>query len=141
MRRANITALVGGLLVILAVPTLALAQRVPVDFSAQVGGNTAEVMVKTATVTYMPSASATPGTSTALAGRRALEIQNNGPNDLWCAIGTALAPPAPVISKARRIPALGGVWNPDLGSGVLVACVAAVADQVTGAATSVSEVK
>jgi hypothetical protein len=85
---------------------------------------TTEVLVLT-TATAMPAASL----------RRFIEIQNLGPNDIFCAGSSAGA----VVNKARRISANGGTWNYTAGDRVW--CVAASANQVTGAATIVSEIK
>jgi hypothetical protein len=63
-----------------------------------------------------------------------VEIQNLGPNDIWCAVdGT------PVATKSRKIAASGGTWSLDLNAGVAINCLASTANQVTGAATIVSE--
>jgi hypothetical protein len=71
------------------------------------------------------------------AGTRGLEIFNNGPNKIWCALsgdaGTA------VSTKSRPISA-GASWSVDALSFQAIYCLADTADQVTGAATIVSEV-
>ena len=64
---------------------------------------------------------------------KGIEIYNNGPNDIFCATGTAA-----VLNKARKIPA-GGSWSLAISRNVQVNCIAATANQVTGAATIVTE--
>lgn len=83
---------------------------------------TTEVLVLT-TPTAMPKVSF----------RRAIEIQNLGPNDIFCAGSSAGA----VVNKARRIEANGGTWW--FTAADQVWCIAASAAQVSGAATIVSE--
>ena|SRR5688500_10597495 len=68
--------------------------------------------------------------------RRAVEIQNLGPNPIFCALGdSSLA----VLNKARRI-AAGDAWALDAPSSQRIWCITS-ANQVTGAATIVSEVR
>lgn len=105
-----------------------------VSIAAVSAGKTTEVLV-------VASAGGTTVPTTALAGRKAIEIQNLGPNPIFCtADGTA-----PVANKARRIDALGTTaqpaWSIDAGPAIVVKCIAATADQVTGAATIVTEVR
>lgn len=107
------------------------------DASAQFSGATTEVLVDNTTQTAMP---ATP-----LARRRAIEIQNLGPNAIFCAVGPVGTPPTAVLTKSRRIEAATATssdkWSIDLGPNVIVRCLAATADQVTGAATIVTELR
>lgn len=107
------------------------------DASAQFSGITTEVMVDNTTQTAMP---ATP-----LSRRRAIEIQNLGPNPIYCAVGPVSTPPTAVLTKSRRIEAATGSssdkWALDIGPNVIVRCLAATADQVTGAATIVTELR
>ena len=133
------------LFVLALVPTVALAQWVyqgpgspsstpwSVDAAAKFTGATTEVLVLNATQTAMPT--------TPLAGRRAIEIQNLGPNAIYCAIGPAATLPTAVLLKSRQIAAAGGVWAVDLNDKIIVRCLAATANQVTGAATIVTEVR
>jgi len=100
-----------------------------VSAAAYSAGITTESLVSASVATTVPSS--------ALIGRRAVEIQNLGPNAIYCALGGT----APVVSKTRAIAASGGVWAIDLGAGVIVKCLAATADQVTGAATITTEVR
>lgn len=103
------------------------------DSSAKFTGATTEVLVLNLTQTAMPT--------TPLAGRRAIEIQNLGPNAIYCAIGPASTPPTAVLLKSRQIAASGGVWAIDLNDKIIVRCLVATANQVTGAATIVTEVR
>jgi hypothetical protein len=75
----------------------------------------------------------TPTALPVLRYRRIFEVQNLGPNDIFCAGSSAGA----VANKARRIAANGGAWS--FSGGDAVWCVAATANQVTGAATITSE--
>lgn len=69
-----------------------------------------------------------------VAARREVVIQNNGPNAIWCAVGqSALA----VLTKSTKISAGATLI---LTTKSIVYCRAATADQVTGAATTVTEV-
>jgi hypothetical protein len=79
-------------------------------------------------------ASAAVRVDAGMPNRRWIEIQNLGPNTISCAFSSAGA----VVTKARAI-ATGGVWSPPAPSVMKVYCRSAVADQVTGAATIVSE--
>lgn len=69
-------------------------------------------------------------------GRDSVEVFNNGPNTIWCAFSSAGA----VATKARPI-ATNGSWVVDAKYRVRIWCVASTANQVTGAATIVSEIK
>lgn len=82
-----------------------------------------EVLVLT-TTTVMPRLKTSQG----------FEIQNLGPNPIWCAFGVAA-----VANKARLIAANGGSWSAGVTGYVLVNCIAGTANQVTGAATIISE--
>lgn len=66
--------------------------------------------------------------------RKSIEILNLGPNSIFCAFTSADA----VVNKSRRI-ASGSSWSLDLRWQQRVYCIAATADQVTGAATVVTE--
>lgn len=97
---------------------------------ALAGTFTNEVLVLNATSTLM---------TTTLLSRRAIEIQNIGPNAIYCAVVAAAASSAEaVLTKSRRISA-GDSWPLDLLPGRFIYCRAATADQVTGAATIVTE--
>lgn len=63
-------------------------------------------------------------------------IQNNGPNAIWCGLGASTNA---VLNKSLKIPASGGFWAATVAPGVKIYCIAASADQVTGAATNFME--
>jgi hypothetical protein len=71
---------------------------------------------------------------TAVSGRKAIELQNLGPNDIFCSLTSAA-----VLNKSRRIDKSGGSWALDVGDTIPVCCIAATANQVTGAATIVTQ--
>lgn len=96
-----------------------------VNAAAQTNGRTTEVLVGI-------TSTATP--SPALLGRRSIEVQNLGPNPIFCALNA----PA-VLNKSRQI-TTNSSWDIDLGPGVVVNCICSVL-QVTGAATIVTEVR
>lgn len=91
---------------------------------------TAEVLVLNSAATAVPAS--------ALSGRKAIEIQNLGPNAIYCRCdGTN-----PVVSKARKLDASGGLFSIDCDDTACACkCIAATADQVTTAATIVTEIK
>lgn len=80
--------------------------------------------------------SAATRVDTGLTGRRGIEIQNIGPNAIYCAVGASADA---VLTKARRLNA-GETWALDIPVPNTVYCKAATADQVTGAATIVTEI-
>lgn len=128
----------------LALPFATLAQTVTnqgqgnrmaedwvVNQSARFVGKTTEVAV-----TNAAGGSAVP--ATALFKRKAIEIQNNGPNPIYCTVDGSL----PVaLSNGRWIAASGGIWSIDAGPGIAVKCIAGTAAQVSGAATMVTELR
>lgn len=69
-------------------------------------------------------------------GRQGIEIQNLGPNAIYCQprVSTGL-----VVNKGRKI-VNGEAWGFIAGANVPVYCIAATANQVTTAATIVTEV-
>lgn len=75
-----------------------------------------------------------------LVGRRSVEVQNLGPNPIYCAVVAASTDSADaVLTKSRRV-ANGEAWALDLPPGRFLYARAATADQVTGAATIVTEI-
>lgn len=91
-----------------------------------------EVLVSNATETLLDSSPP--------AFRRSIEIFNLGPNPIWCAVGKKEAAPATlVVNKCRRIGTYEA-WQLDLEAGNRVWALADTADQVTGAATIVTEI-
>ena len=99
-----------------------------VSTASDTTGATTEVLVLNATDTAMPT--------TPLAGRRGLEIQNLGPNAIYCSLTAA---GSPVLTKSRMIPAVSGSWSAPFGPNIVVECRAATADQATGNASVVTE--
>jgi hypothetical protein len=93
--------------------------------AAQTSSTQTEVLVLT-TSTLVPG--------TGLSGRRAVEVQNIGPYSIYCSPGT------PTASKSRKI-ATGESWAIDASDAVVLRCLADTANQVTGAATIVTEIK
>jgi hypothetical protein len=76
-------------------------------------------------------------TLTDFPGRRVLELQNLGPNPIYCTMdGTSPV----VLSNGRRI-LPGDSWVLAIGTGLVVKCIAATAAQVSTAATMVTELK
>jgi hypothetical protein len=71
-----------------------------------------------------------------LAGRKAIAIQNRGPNSIFCAVADSTKA---VVNKSWEI-ASGGWFSIPISS-VPIYCIAATANQVTGAATITIEVK
>lgn len=92
---------------------------------------TNEVLVLNATATLL---------TTTLSGRRSVEVQNLGPNAIFCAVSSSTTDStAAVVNKSRKVGA-GEAWALDLPPGRSLYAKAATADQVTGAATVVTEV-
>jgi hypothetical protein len=87
---------------------------------------TAEVLVLASAATEIP----------ALPNRAGIEIQNLGPNAIYCSIDDSTKA---VVTKSRMIAASGGTWALGSSHKHSVWCRAATADQVTGAATIVSQ--
>lgn len=114
---------------------VALGYGTPVNSAAQNGGKTTEVLVDNTTVTLMPA--------TALTRRKAVEIQNLGPNPIYCTVGGET--PLTTGALGRKIAAVTdapmNVWSLDVGAGVVVRCLAGGADQMTTAATQVTELQ
>lgn len=93
--------------------------------SALADGRTSEVLVGT-TATRVPAAT--------LSFRGTMELQNLGPQPIWCAFSQATA----VIGKSRRI-GQGDTWSVN-SQNFTVWCITSVA-QVSSAATIASEVE
>ncbi len=101
------------------------------NIAAQTTGKTTEVVVtSSAGGTYVPT--------TPLAGRRAIEIQNNHPTyTLYCTVdGTA-----PVATTNGRWILPGQAWSLDIGPLILVRCISQTNAQTSGQATMVTEVQ
>lgn len=77
-------------------------------------------------------------TITNLAGRKMIEIQNQGPNPIFCTIdGQA---PASNGTLGRQI-GIGLAWSFPAGDKITIKCIALTAAQVAGACTSITEAK
>lgn len=96
--------------------------------TAKTSSATSEVLVLT-TATAVPAA--------ALAGRKAIEIQNIGPNPIYCRCDGV----APVVKKARKILTDSQMAMDCNETACACQCIAEVAAQVTTAATIVTEIK
>ena len=76
------------------------------------------------------------GTSATLvasrSGHKSVLITNNGPNDIWCSLGTSTGC---TVNKGQVVKAGGGSLSVDDPAAIY--CIASVA-QLTGAATTVS---
>jgi hypothetical protein len=97
--------------------------------SANRAGDTAEVCVTNA---------AGGTTITNLASRKAIELQNLGPNPIYCTVDGG----APLATGAhgRKI-AADSVWSLDAGASITIKCIAATAAQVTAACTMVTQLR
>lgn len=72
--------------------------------------------------------------------RKSIEVLNLGPNTIWIAPGSgSSAPAALVANKCRRLVTGEGAQY-DLSGGRHIWAIAETADQVTGAATVVTEI-
>jgi hypothetical protein len=69
--------------------------------------------------------------------RKGIEVQNLGPGAIFCKVSNST--PTAVLNKARRL-ATNESWAIDLPPGYRISCIAS-ANQVTGAATIVTEVR
>lgn len=103
-----------------------------VNDSASSSGVTTEVLVLNSATTDVP---ATP-----LAGRRSMEIQNLGPNAIFCCLGTAASNCTAAANTSRQI-GVDGTWSLDISDNIEVDCFAATADQLTTNGTIVTEVR
>jgi hypothetical protein len=110
------------ILAALRLPILSLA----VLLSAPMSAYAAEVLVLT---------SATRMDAAPLSGRKGIEIQNNGPNNITCQLRTSTN----LTTVKGRIITPGDVWAVGAVGQTAVYCIATTANQVTGAATTVTE--
>jgi hypothetical protein len=85
-------------------------------------------------VLVISSGSGTMVPTTPMTGRVGIEVQNRGPNSIYCKETSGA-----VVGTSREI-ASGSTWSLDVTELVAINCKAATADQVTGAATIVTEV-
>ena len=100
-----------------------------INASARFGGKSSQVLV-------LSTAGGTAVPATALVGRKAIEIQNLGPNAIYCTVDGS----SPVVTTLGRMIPTNGSWSLDAGPTVAVKCISAVS-QASGAATQVTELK
>lgn len=79
----------------------------------------------------------TPTRITRRVNTRALEIQNLGPNPIFCQLGAVDG--GVFLDKSRKIDT-GDAWQVGAPSQLHTYCIAKTANQLTGAATIVTEV-
>jgi len=103
-----------------------------VDPSAKFAGRTTEVCVTNAV-----GGTATP--TTGFTNRKAIELQNLGPNAIFCTVDGQS--PLATGALGRRVDASGGTWSIDGGRNIAIKCIAATAAQVTPACTQVTELR
>lgn len=133
---------IGLLLIVFVLPLVVVAQTTVsqgngsasvmewrMNVSANRAGDTTEVCVTNA---------AGGTTITRIAGAKAVELQNLGPNAIYCTVDNG----APLATGAhgRKI-AADAVWSLDAGSAVVVKCIAATAAQATPACTMVTQLR
>lgn len=108
-----------------------------VNPAAQFSGLGTDVCVPTSVTTTMPT--------NPLRGRRGVEIQNNGPNALYCAFLNDPVALTTANPNGRVIPGAGNAaWQLDIASAtnLQVKCIAATAAQVASTGcTHVSEIR
>lgn len=97
--------------------------------SANRAGDTAEVCITNA---------AGGTTITNMTSRKAIELQNLGPNSIFCTVGGET--PLATGAMGRKI-AADTVWSLDAGSAITLKCIAASAAQVTPACTMVTQLR
>lgn len=97
--------------------------------SANRAGKSQQVLVLNSAAVAVPA--------TTLTSRKAIEIQNLGPNAIYCTVDGQ----TPVVASLGRQVAAGASWALDAGPSITIKCIAATADQVSGAATQVTEVR
>lgn len=99
-----------------------------------VGGSTAGTSAEALVLTTVGGT-----TVGGLSGRNGITVQNNGPNDIWCAESTTGAV-APVVLKGHKISTGGYSFTWDVTDAVVVKCITTV-NQITLGGTWVSETK
>ena len=129
-----------GFLAIL-LPVLTFAQSSVKTVAGSVTSTTANGGGKSSIVCVTNTAGGTTVPATPLVGRRSIEIQHQGPHPIYCTLdGTA---PKADGTAGRIVYSTPGsnAWPIDVGPGIAITCIAANAAQVSGACTSISEVK
>lgn len=97
---------------------------------------TASAKSSSATSQVLVLTTATPVPAAPLVGRKGLEIQNLGPNPIWCRCDGV----DPVANLARQVDS-DTTWPLDCDSAACVCKCIALVDQVSGNATIVTEIK
>jgi hypothetical protein len=105
------------------------SRALSVNVAARLGGKTSEWCVT----------SASAATLTAFANRKAVEIQNLGPNAIFCTVDGQT--PLSTGALGRKIAATDGTWTLDAGADIVIKCIAAAAPQATPACTQVTELR
>lgn len=128
----------GGSLNVNVTSGVAITGTAAVNPAAQTTAKTTMVIVENVTdggCTTVPASS--------LSGRRAIELQNQGPNSIWCKLGATGtdAGVCPIGAGDGREIVADGIWAMDVSDSILVQCWAQTASQVDGGATCVNEVK
>lgn len=128
----KILAFTVGFIIAFATAALAHPTEQASDISAKFAGRTSEVCVTNA-------AGGTAVPTTGYTNRKAIELQNLGPNSIFCTVDGQ----APLATGAlgRRIDASGGTWSLDAGRGIVIKCIAATAAQATPACTMATELR
>ena len=129
MKRIVLSFIILAALVLVSAYALASPSETPVDLSAKLAAKNSQVLVLT-------TAGGTAITS--FANRKAIEIQNLGPNPIFCT-GDGQAPLS-TGALGRRVDAAGGTWALDAGAAVTIKCITTV-NQLTTAATQVTELR
>lgn len=128
LRREVVVALVAVLVVV--VPLVALAADVYVNGAARNGASSGETCVTNA---------AGGTTVTGFTARKGIEIQNQGPNAIWCRVDGG----TPYTDSRSRKVAADTAWSIDAGTALVVKCIASTAAQDSGthACTHVTQVR
>ena len=103
-----------------------------VDPSAKYAGRTSEVCVTNA-------AGGTDVPASGFSNRKAIELQNLGPNAIYCTVDGQ--DPLSTGALGHKIDPSGGTWSIDAGRNITLKCIAATAAQVTPACTQVTELR
>ena len=116
------------LLAILAAASLPITALADVVVAVPGNGKTSEVLVLTSAAVTLTSFSA----------RRAFELQNLGPNAIYCTVDGQT--PLKTGALGRRIDP-SSTWAMNAADTITVKCIAATAAQVTTAATQFTEIR
>jgi hypothetical protein len=102
------------------------------NYPANISGTYGEVAVSNVAATAVPT--------TPLAYRRALNIQNNSQNAIYCGFSNAVT-----VTTGHKVASGGGVWALEIGPNIQLWCISLTAAQTAGGtptvATSYAEVR